>query len=65
MIDVFLRADRDRSVRRRHPWLLSGAIERTSGEAEPGAWARVVWRSESKFINVGNPVRDGLSFLMS
>jgi 23S rRNA (cytosine1962-C5)-methyltransferase len=42
MIDVFLRPDRDRSLRRRHPWLLSGAIERTAGDAEPGAWARVV-----------------------
>jgi 23S rRNA (cytosine1962-C5)-methyltransferase len=42
MIDVILKPDRDRSVRRRHPWLLSGAVERTVGAAEPGAWARVV-----------------------
>jgi 23S rRNA (cytosine1962-C5)-methyltransferase len=42
VIDVFLKPDRDRSVRRRHPWLLSGAIDRTSADAEPGAWARVV-----------------------
>jgi 23S rRNA (cytosine1962-C5)-methyltransferase len=42
MLDVLLRPDRDRSVRRRHPWLLSGAIERVEGQGAPGDWARVV-----------------------
>jgi 23S rRNA (cytosine1962-C5)-methyltransferase len=44
MIDVVLQPGRDRSVRRRHPWVLSGAIARVEGEAEaePGAWARVL-----------------------
>ena len=41
VIDVILHPGRDRSVRRRHPWLLSGAVARVEGEAEAGAWARV------------------------
>ena len=32
---VVLHPDRERSVRRRHPWILSGAVARTEGE--PGA----------------------------
>lgn len=42
MLDVVLKPGRDRSLRRRHPWLLSGAVSRTEGAAEPGALARVV-----------------------
>jgi len=42
MLDVVLQPGRDRSVRRRHPWVLSGAVARTVGDAAPGAWARVV-----------------------
>ena len=42
MLDVVLRSGRERSVRRRHPWILSGAIERAEGECVPGAWARVL-----------------------
>jgi 23S rRNA (cytosine1962-C5)-methyltransferase len=33
---VVLHPDRDRSVRRRHPWLLSGAIARVEGAPEAG-----------------------------
>ena len=33
---VVLHPDRDRSLRRRHPWLLSGAIARTLGEPAAG-----------------------------
>jgi 23S rRNA (cytosine1962-C5)-methyltransferase len=33
---VVLHPDRDRSVRRRHPWLLSGAVARVEGAPEPG-----------------------------
>ena len=40
--DVVLKAGRDRSVRRRHPWLLAGSIERADPEAGSGAWVRVV-----------------------
>jgi 23S rRNA (cytosine1962-C5)-methyltransferase len=42
VIDVVLKPTRDRSVRRRHPWILSGAVDRVDGEATPGAWVRVV-----------------------
>jgi 23S rRNA (cytosine1962-C5)-methyltransferase len=36
MKTVVLHPQRDRSVRRRHPWLLSGAIARVEGAPEPG-----------------------------
>jgi 23S rRNA (cytosine1962-C5)-methyltransferase len=39
---VRLRAGRERSVRRHHPWLLSGSIESLEGEPAPGARVRVV-----------------------
>lgn len=42
MFDVQLKPDRDRSIRRRHPWVLSGGVERVSGEPAPGDWVRVV-----------------------
>ena len=41
MIDVVLQAGRDRSVRRRHPWVMSGSVARADAGA-PGAWARVL-----------------------
>jgi 23S rRNA (cytosine1962-C5)-methyltransferase len=40
---VVLHPERERSVRRRHPWLLSGAVARTEGE--PGAGELVAVRS--------------------
>ncbi len=39
--EVILKRTRDRSIRRRHPWILSGAIDRVEGVEEPGAWVRV------------------------
>jgi 23S rRNA (cytosine1962-C5)-methyltransferase len=42
MADVVLEPGRERSVRRRHPWLLSGAVSRVVGSPEPGAWVRVL-----------------------
>lgn len=42
MVEVVLRAGRERAVLRRHPWILSGAIARVVGHARPGDWARVV-----------------------
>ncbi|HEX9814299.1 MAG TPA: 23S rRNA (cytosine(1962)-C(5))-methyltransferase RlmI, partial [Myxococcota bacterium] len=36
-----LKPTRDRSIRRRHPWILSGAIDRIEGAEEPGEWVRV------------------------
>lgn len=41
MIDIVLQPGRDRSLRRRHPWVLSGAVARVDGEATAGAWVRV------------------------
>ncbi|MGH0028253.1 MAG: class I SAM-dependent rRNA methyltransferase [Myxococcota bacterium] len=40
--DVVLKPGRDRSVRRRHPWLLAGSVERVEGEPAPGAFVRVL-----------------------
>jgi 23S rRNA (cytosine1962-C5)-methyltransferase len=42
MIDVVLAPGRDRAVRRRHPWVLSGAVARVEGQGAPGEWVRVV-----------------------
>jgi 23S rRNA (cytosine1962-C5)-methyltransferase len=39
---VVLLPGRDASVRRRHPWVLSGAVARVEGEAAAGEWVRVV-----------------------
>ena len=36
MTAVFLKKGRDHSVRNRHPWIFSGAIDRLEGEAAPG-----------------------------
>lgn len=41
MADVVLAEGRDRIVRRRHPWVLSGAVARVEGHAAPGDWVRV------------------------
>ncbi len=41
MTTVFLKKGRDHSVRNRHPWIFSGAIDRVEGEAAPGATALV------------------------
>ncbi len=40
MIRLFLKPGREASVRRRHPWLFSGAIARREGHADDG-WAEV------------------------
>jgi 23S rRNA (cytosine1962-C5)-methyltransferase len=42
MREVVLRPGRDRSARRRHPWLLSGSVEREPGEAAAGELVRVL-----------------------
>jgi 23S rRNA (cytosine1962-C5)-methyltransferase len=39
---VVLHPGRDRSVRRRHPWIRAGAVMRVDGPPEPGAWVRVL-----------------------
>ncbi len=42
MIDVVLHSGRERSLERRHPWVMSGAIARVPGEPAPGELVRVV-----------------------
>lgn len=42
MHEVVLLAGRDRSVRRRHPWVLSGAVARVTGTPAAGDWVRVL-----------------------
>jgi len=53
MLDVVLHPGRDRSLRRRHPWLLSGAVARVVGDASPGAFARVL-SAEGEPLGVGH-----------
>lgn len=53
MLDVVLAPGRDRSVRRRHPWLLSGAVARVTGEPTPGEWVRVV-SAEGETLGFGH-----------
>jgi 23S rRNA (cytosine1962-C5)-methyltransferase len=42
MTDLVLAPGRDRSLRRRHPWVLSGAVARVEGDAQSGDLVRVV-----------------------
>jgi 23S rRNA (cytosine1962-C5)-methyltransferase len=53
MADILLLPGRDRSVRRRHPWVLSGAVARLDGAPEPGAWVRVV-SAEGELLGHGH-----------
>jgi 23S rRNA (cytosine1962-C5)-methyltransferase len=56
VIDIVLQPGRDRSVRRRHPWVLSGAVARVeAGEeaATPGAFARVL-SAEGEVLGFGH-----------
>ena len=39
---VWLKPGRERSLRRRHPWVFSGAIERADGDPKPGATIELV-----------------------
>ena len=58
---VHLRAGRDRSVRRRHPWVFSGAVARVTGDPAPGttvlvrddagaALGRAAWSPQSQLV---------------
>jgi 23S rRNA (cytosine1962-C5)-methyltransferase len=51
--DVVLRPGRDRSLRRRHPWVLSGAVARVEPESPPGAFARVL-SAEGEVLGFGH-----------
>jgi 23S rRNA (cytosine1962-C5)-methyltransferase len=41
MNSLFLKKGRERSVKRRHPWVFSGAIEKVVGDAQPGETVQV------------------------
>ena len=53
MQDIVLAPGRDRSLRRRHPWLLSGAVARVEGEPAAGDWVRVV-SAEGECLGFGH-----------
>ena len=53
MTDVVLHPGRDRSLRRRHPWVLSGAVARVEPESPPGAFARVL-SAEGEVLGFGH-----------
>jgi 23S rRNA (cytosine1962-C5)-methyltransferase len=40
--DVILEPGRDRSLRRRHPWVMSGAVARADADVPSGGWVRVL-----------------------
>jgi 23S rRNA (cytosine1962-C5)-methyltransferase len=46
---VWLKPGREKSLRRRHPWVFSGAIERVDGQAQPGATVDIVGSSGDFF----------------
>lgn len=39
---IHLKPDRERSLKRFHPWILSGAVQRVEGSPEPGDVVRVI-----------------------
>jgi len=51
--EVVLKPTRDRSIRRRHPWILSGAIARIEGAEEPGSWV-LVRSAEGEVLGYGH-----------
>ncbi len=51
--DIILHPGRNRSARRRHPWILSGAVARVDGKAEIGAFVRVV-SAEGEVVGWGH-----------
>jgi 23S rRNA (cytosine1962-C5)-methyltransferase len=59
VIELILQRGRDRSVRRRHPWLLSGAVAAVrpapgaAAEPGPGDWTRVI-SAEGEILGYGH-----------
>ena len=39
---LHLKADRDRSMKRGHPWILSGAVAKVDGDPQPGDTVRII-----------------------
>ncbi|HSL89686.1 MAG TPA: class I SAM-dependent methyltransferase [Ignavibacteriaceae bacterium] len=52
MSKVFLKKDRDKSLKRKHPWVFSGAIERTDSQIKIGETVNVI-SSSGKIIGKG------------
>ena len=45
MPEVMLKAGREKSIRRRHPWIFSGAVARVDGAPPSGSTVRLVSQS--------------------
>lgn len=52
MSKVYLKKDRDKSLKRKHPWIFSGAIERTDSQIKIGETVNVI-SSSGKIIGKG------------
>jgi 23S rRNA (cytosine1962-C5)-methyltransferase len=48
-----LKSGRDRALRSRHPWVLSGSVDRVSGEPEPGDTIQVL-SAEGEQLGIGD-----------
>jgi 23S rRNA (cytosine1962-C5)-methyltransferase len=53
MTDLVLQPGRERSLRRRHPWVLSGAVDRVDGGSGSGELVRVV-SAEGEVLGFGH-----------
>ncbi len=53
MIKIYLKRGKDESLRRFHPWVFSGAIQRIEGKQEEGELARV-FNSDGEYIATGH-----------
>jgi 23S rRNA (cytosine1962-C5)-methyltransferase len=51
--NVYLKRKKEKSLRRFHPWIFSGAIERFEGEPEEGEFVRVL-TADGQFIAIGH-----------
>ena len=63
MVKVFLKKGKEEPVRRKHPWVFSGAIARIEGQAEDGEIA-TVFDFKGNFLGTGHfhHRRHGLDF---
>jgi len=52
MKKVFLKKDRDKSLRRKHPWIFSGAVDKVEGSPEIGETVSV-YSSQGEFLAQG------------